>query len=148
MKIIGIVKNNCITGVEYGVIEIADFKEKHSKPEPKVKKIKGKNKSFKQNSHLKSTCVEKETKKAKKKAKARYRVHATITLSYKYKPTQKTVDLNTKRFKKAKTLFKKQQRAQKTNLQNIAQYLGVIEPLFDCIELINRAKESNQQRIK
>ena len=45
MKIIGIVKNNCITGIEYGVIEIADFKEKHSKVEPKVKKIKGKKES-------------------------------------------------------------------------------------------------------
>lgn len=136
MKIIGIVKNNCITGVEYGVIEIADFKEKHF--EPKARKIKSKNKSSQKNTHLKSTNVEKGTQKAKKKNRVKYRLHATITLSYNYKPTKKPVDLTKKTLRKKNDLFKKKQRKEKIRLQNVIQNLGFIEPIFDYIQTLNQ----------
>ena len=42
MKVIGIVKNNCITGVEYGLVEIPDREIaniKNAQPRKKRKKI-------------------------------------------------------------------------------------------------------------
>lgn len=146
MKIIGIVKNNCITGIEYGVIEIADFadfKEKHF--EPKARKIKSKNKSSQKNTHLKSTNVEKGTQKAKKKNRVKYRLRATITLSYNYKPTKKPVDLTKKTLRKKNDLFKKKQRKEKIALRNLAQQLTNIEPISDFIkDAMNSIKQKNR----
>ena len=152
MKVIGIVKNNCITGIEYGVIEIADPKDmpslqkKRKKNDSKKIKNNKKHNSVK-NARIKTSNVEKETKLASsKKPKRRYHIHATITLSYNFKSLQKQpVDLTKKNFKKKKDLFKKKQRKDKIALQNLAQQLTNIEPISDFIkDALNSIKQKNR----
>ncbi len=122
MKIIGIVQNNHITGVEYGVIEIPDNEIvdfKGAQPQKKHKKVDSKkiNNNKKHNSaknaHIKTDCVEKGTKIAPKKQKRRYHIHATIVYSYKFNPSPKQPNLTKKRFEKTRDLFKKKQRNKK-----------------------------------
>ena len=150
MKVIGIVKNNHITGVEYGVVEIPDREISDIKGAiPQKKRKKNNSKKIKnnkkhnsvKNAHIKTDCVEKETKIAQKKQKRRYHIHATIVCSYYFKSSQKPVDLNKKRFKKAKDLFKKKQRKNKIELQNIANKMDIVVPIFDLLQLINTEKQ-------
>lgn len=160
MKVIGIVKNNCITGVEYGVIEIPDREitnikdaipqKKHKKNNSKKIKNSKKHNSVK-NTRIKTSNIEKETKSAtKQNSKRRYRMHATITLSYNLKPSQKhPVDLTKKNFKKKQDLFKKKRRDEKIALQNLSQQFINIEPIldlivFDAIEALNSIKQKTR----
>lgn len=144
-KIVGIVKNG-ITGVEYGIIEIPTIAEiiVPSRGNKKTKKNK-KHNSVK-NTRIKAENIEKETKSATtKKTKRRYRLHATIVCSYNFKTTPKRPDLSKKNFKKKKDLFKKRQRKDKIALQNLAQKMVAIEPIFDFIaENLNSIKQNNR----
>jgi len=140
MKIIGILKNNCITGVEYGLIEVADTKgipslQKKNKKNNEKKIKKNKKHVSDKNVRIKTAHVEKETKTAApKKTKRRYRIHATITLSYNFKSSQKHVDLSKKQFTKAKDLFKKKQRKGKITAQNVMMAMNFIEPVLKTLE--------------
>ena len=143
MKIIGIVRNNCITGVEYGLVEIGDaitYRSKKEKHHRKKTTTDNKKHISAKNTHSKVANTEKETKAAKKTTKTKYRMRATITLSYHYHPTKKSADTSKKHFQKAKTLFQKKQRLNKIALQNIMQHVTDIV-LSDLI-----ATETNKQR--
>ena len=147
MKVIGIVRNNGITGIEYGVIEVADPKcmpsqKKTKQPTKKIKKNK-KHNSLK-DTRIKTSVVEKETKTATQKPKRRYRLRATIVCSYNFKTTKKAVDLNKKRFKKTKTLFKKKQRDEKIALQNLALQILSLEPVADLIQGLKLENQKNR----
>ena len=119
MKIIGIIENNHITGVQYGIVEIPDREitnikdaipqKKHKKNNSKKIKNNNKHNSVK-NARIKTASVEKETKIASKKPKRRYHIHATIVCSYNFKTSRKPVNLSKKRLNKAKDVFKKRQR--------------------------------------
>lgn len=139
IKCVGIIKNDNITGVEYGLVEIPATAE-IIVPSPKNKKIKNNKKhNSVKNTRIKTENIEKETQSATpKKTKRRYRIHATITLSYNFKTSQKPVDLTKKNFKKKKDLFKKKQRKDKIALQNLAIQLTNVESLFDFMELIKQ----------
>ncbi len=150
MKVIGIVKNNCITGVEYGLVEIPDREIANIKnAQPRKKRKKNNSKKIKnnkkhnsvKNARKKTDCVEKETKIASKKPKRRYHIHATIVCSYNFKTSKKSVDLTKKRFKKNKDLFKKKQRKNKIELQNIVNKMDIIVPIFDLLQLIDKEKQ-------
>ena len=150
MKVIGIVKNNCITGVEYGLIEIPDREiAKIKNPQPRKKRKKNNSKKIKnnkkhnsvKNARKKTDYVEKETKITSKKPKRRYHIHATIVCSYNFKTSKKSVDLTKKRFKKNKDLFKKKQRKNKIELQNIVNKMDIVVPIFDLLQLIDKEKQ-------
>jgi len=115
IKCVGIIKNNHITGVEYGLVEIpATATAEIIVPSQKNKKIKNNKKhNSVKNTRIKTDSVEKETKIASKKPKRRYHIHATIVCSYNFKTSKKPVDLTKKNFKKKKDLFKKKQRNKK-----------------------------------
>jgi len=143
MKVIGIIRNNCVTGIEYGLIEIGDAVTYRSKKETQHREKTTKNNKkhvSAKNTHSKVVNTEKETKTAKKATKTKYRIRTTITLSYHYYPTKKTADTSKKRFQKAKTLFKKKQRLNKIALQNVMQHVKDIV-LSDLM-----AAEINKQR--
>ena len=143
MKFIGIVKNNFITGIEYGVIEIADPKgmpssQKKNKKNNGKKIKKNKKRVSAKNVRTKTAHIEKETKAAPaQKQKRRYHIHATLELSYHFRPAQKHVDLSKKQFTKAKDLFKKKQRKDKIALQNLAQHLITPASIFDFVQEID-----------
>ena len=116
IKCVGIIKNDNITGVEYGLVEIPATAEIIvQSPKNKEKKLKKHNKKHNsvKNTRIKTDSVEKETKIASKKPKRRYHIHATIVCSYNFKTSKKPVDLTEKNFKKKKDLFKKKQRNKK-----------------------------------
>lgn len=146
MKVIGIVENNHITGIRYGLVEIPDVIIADLSKAGKTKKRKLKKKNQKHNSvkntHIKTENIEKETKSAnQQKPKRRYHIHATIVCSYNFKTSQKpVVDLSKKRFNKKKDLFKKRQRKDKIALQNLAQRMIAIEPIFDFIENLEKTR--------
>ena len=135
MKVIGIVKNNGITGIEYGVIEIAEPKQLPSrkKSEQKTKKTNNKKHNSSKNTHVKTAHVEKETKESSKPAKIRCRLRATIVCSYYLKQSKKHADLNKKRHQKNLTMFKKKQRKGKIAVQNVMQAMNFIEPIWDIL---------------
>ena len=147
MKIIGIVKNNYITGVEYGLVEVSDPKiistkktDRHS-----AKKIKGKkNNGTKKKTRTKKENVEQQTKPATKTVKVRYSIRATLVCPYHYRPTKKQSDWRKKYHAKATTLLKKKQRNEKIKLQNIEQDFSHIIPIFDCIQLVKAIQQNTK----
>ena len=144
IKCVGIIKNDNITGVEYGLIEIPATAEIIVQlPKNKEKKLKKHNKKHNsvKNTRVKTGSVEKETKTSTQKPAHKYRMRATVMYSYNFKNSPKPVDLTKKNFKKKKDLFKKKQRKDKIALQNLAQQFINIAPLFDFIEL---AKQKNR----
>ena len=137
MKVIGIVKNNGITGVEYGLIEIAEPKATPTKKKFKsnTKKTKNNEKHVSsKNTRAKKGNIEKETKVAAKTSKRRYHLHATIVCSYYTKPSKKRVNLNKKYRQKNLTLFKKKQRKGKIAAQNMMLAKNFIEPILKTLE--------------
>ena len=148
IKCVNIIKNNNITGVEYGLTEVPTTAEiivlSPKNKEKKLKEQNNKHNSVK-NTRIKTESVEKETKTAHKKPKRKYRMRINISYSYNLKSSQRPVDLNKKRFRKAKDLFEKKQRLNKIALQNLAQQLTNIEPISDFIkDALNSIKQKNR----
>jgi len=148
IKCVNIIKNNNITGVEYGLTEVPTTAEiivlSPKNKEKKLKEQNNKHNSVK-SARIKTANVEKETKTAHKKPKRKYRMHINISYSYNLKSSQRPADLNKKRFRKAKDLFEKKQRLNKIALQNLAQQLTNIEPISDFIkDALNSIKQKNR----
>lgn len=122
MKVLTIVKNDRITGIEYGIIEVTNNDKPQNKPQIKASK---EQKSPMTSIHNNKRSQSKTTDNKKKLSQPidstnHVQQHAYMPLpcSYLLKMKKKApVDLSRKRYDKALTLFKKHQRAIKLTQQ-------------------------------